>query len=101
MQQSMHHRGAPRAHAGQDVPSQEHDQKRLLPPRRRCGGERENGDAPEQFTRPLAESVENAIGDIEQPGTEGKKQCWDKGQRRCMARAKNHDQRRRRLGHPG
>jgi hypothetical protein len=35
---------------------------------------------PEQFTRPLAESVENAIGDIEQPGAEGEKQRRDKRQ---------------------
>ena len=35
---------------------------------------------PEQFARPLAKSVENAIGDIEQPGAEGEKQRRDKRQ---------------------
>ena len=34
----------------------------------------------DQFARPLAKSVENAIGYVEQPGAEGEKQRWDKRQ---------------------
>ena len=50
-----------------------------LPTERRCDDGRENDDVPE-FALGMTESIEDAVGDVEQPGAEGEKKRLDEGQ---------------------
>ena len=68
------------AHAGNDKPGKDHEQERSCPEK---GGAMTGVKvmALAQLALPLAESIENAVGDIEQPGAKGEKQRrLEKGQ---------------------
>ncbi len=62
------------AHAGEDKPGKKHDQKERSCPQKGGAMAGVKVMALPQVALPRAESVEDAVGDVEQPGAKGEKQ---------------------------